>query len=225
MKKIIILVFLLSPMLNFAQQNDSSKMKSFSIGGSYSTDYCYRIISAKESMKWLKNQMDTLEIAKIGYTTGINFDYRITKRLSISSGILFSDKGEKLKKKVIPSIDKSITHINYLDIPLKVNYNISTNKTKFYISLGISNNIFLSNKILIKKENSSSRELVIGNSDFSKINFTSIINIGINQDVAENWYFKTELLYRQSINPLIKSDLNRYLYSVGLNLGFYYRLK
>jgi hypothetical protein len=225
MKKIIILIFILSPILNFAQKNDSLKMKSLSIGVTYSTDYCYRIISAKESMEWLKNQMDTLEIAKIGFTTGINFDYRLSKRLSISSGILYSDKGEKLKEKVVPTIEKSINHINYIDIPFKVNYNISTNKTKLYISAGISTNVFLSNKILIQKENSSSRDLIIGNSDFSKINLASILNIGINQDISENWYFKTELLYRQSINSLIKSDLNRYLYSVGLNLGFYYRLK
>ncbi len=225
MKKIVILIILLTPMFHFAQQNDSIKMKSFSIGGTYSTDYCYRIISAKESMKWLKNEMDTLEIPKIGFTTGINFDYTLSNRISISSGFLYSDKGEKLKEKVIPTIKKSIDHINYIDIPLKLNYNISTNKTKFYISAGISTNIFLSNKILIQKENSSSRDLIIGNSDFSKINFASILNIGINQDITENWYFKTELLYRQSINPITKSDLNRYLYSFGLNLGLYYRLK
>ena len=225
MKKLVLLIIHLLPFINYAQQNDSLKFNSFSIGGTYSADYCYRTTSTNPSNRWLKDEMDSLEISKIGYTTGLNFDFTLNNRFSISSGLLYSDKGYKLKSKVIPNIDKSIDHIYYLDIPLKFNYNIISKKTKFFISAGISSNIFLSSKILFQKENSSFTNVVKGNSDFSKINFATILNLGIQNDLSKSWYFKSEMIYRQSIMPSMKAPINQYLYSFGLNVGFYYRLK
>ncbi len=224
MKRIISFIIFLFPIFILAQTSDTIKPKSIAIGLTYSPDFCYRITNTNSDNQWMKDQFDTLEVAKFGFTTGINLDYQFTQKISLSTGILYSDKGEQLRSKIIPTIEKYVDHIHYLDIPLKVNYNIINKNTKIFISAGISSNLFLSSKILMQKENSSSRELIIGNSEFSKLNFTSIIGAGLKTNFSPKWSFKFELIYRQSITTVMDAPVKKYFYSIGSNCGLFYTL-
>ena len=153
-------------------------------------------------------------------------EFLATCKLTVWSACNIKEGKYKLNvsSKIIPTIEKYVDHIHYLDIPLKVNYNIINKHTKIFISAGISSNLFLSSKILMQKENSSARELIKGNSEFSKINFATLVGVGLKTNFSPKWSFKFELIYRQSITTVMDAPVKKYFYSIGSNFGLFYTL-
>ena len=235
MKKIGFVIILLLPLTLFCETTDSSKVSKLEIGITYSPDYCYRKLKPDAGSKWIADIRDTIEIGKLGYTTGLNVVYNISKKISIGTGILFSDKGEKTKKTFLgnslsgslPINNKFIYHYLYIDIPVKANYTILNGKFKLFLTAGISTNIFLGQKttsILYYGNRDSEKRKTNVSSDFSKINFAYIVGFGIDYPVTDKLNFKLEPLFRHSINSVIKAPIKSYLYSTGVNIGIYFKL-
>lgn len=216
-------------------------MKNISIGLTFSPDYCYRTLHPDASVKWIADNRNTLEIPKFGYTTGLNIAKSINKKITLETGLLYSDKGERTKKysevwltssgqpdPALPTAMTFIYHYIYLDIPIKANYYFLTQKAKFYLTAGISPNVFLSQKttsILEYSDGHNTKKNSSGNSSgFSRINLTVIAGLGFSYDFTNKLYFKIEPTYRRSITSIIDAPIKGYLYSVGLNTGIYYNL-
>src|SRR4051812_48865989 len=94
---LVLLTFL--PLITLCQTSDTTKSKKISIGVMYSPDYCYRTLKpdASEISKAIVETRDNFEIPKFGFTTGLSFIYQLNKKLSLETGLQFSDKGEKTK--------------------------------------------------------------------------------------------------------------------------------
>ncbi len=235
MKHSIILLLLLLPLISFCETKDTLSDGKIKIGISGSSDYCYRILKSDETSKWISDVRDTLEIPKFGYTVSVNILYKIKNNIKIEGAILYSNFGEKTKKYVLnnsnsadlPANSSFLYNYRYLGLPLKINYYFYTKKIKLYATVGLSTNVFLSKKITsvleymnldTKKSNSISKN------GFSKINFLVIAGLGINYSISNKFDIKVEPIYKRSINTIIKAPIKEYLYSAGLNLGFYYNL-
>jgi len=189
------------------------------IGFTYSADYCYRNLTASESNRSIVEMYDSIEHGRYGSTFGLNGIYSFSDKISLSLGVLFSDKGEKTK---VSLVDKNLSYLNhyyYLDIPLKVNYFVF--KKQIYFTGGISSNLFLKSTIRDVDQNKT----VNTNLNSNKINMAYLGGIGINQQLSDSWSFKSEVLYRHSMRPIMNAPLNRYLYSVGISAGFFYQIK
>jgi hypothetical protein len=240
MKKITILLLLLLPFRMYCSTADSTttdsvKIKKYALGITYSPDLCYRNLNSAAEHKWISDIRDTLETGKMGHTTGVNLTININKKISLSTGILFSDKGAKTKRYTFentgnlnaPAFNTITFHYYYIDIPLKVNYYLHDKKCKFYITGGMSTNIFISQKNTSKIEyyNKDSEKITSTNKqpDFAKINFAVIAGLGIDCPITPKYYFKLEPQFRYSINSIIKAPIKEYLYSAGLNIGIYYK--
>jgi opacity protein-like surface antigen len=223
------------PLASFCLPVDSTKAKKIDIGFSYSSDYCYRTLKADASNKWIADSRNEMEIPKIGYTVGLNLAYKLNTKLVVEAGVLFSDKGEKTRK---ISYTESASgqserytiykyHYNYLDIPIKVNYYFPIGKFKLYATAGVSTNIFLNEKITTVQGHSFSdaeKNTVNTYSKFSRINLSMLIGAGLNYNVSEKMFLKAEPIYTRSITSIVNAPVKSYLYSVGLNLGVYYKL-
>lgn len=185
---------------------------------------------------FIVNYRDSTEIPKLGYTAGLNIALTINKHISLETGFLYSDKGEKTKKNDLiwgqpdpglPTKNTFIYHYIYLDIPIKVNYFILRKRIKFHYSAGISPSIFLTDKttsILEYNDGHTTEKTTANSFAYSKINLVFITGFGMSYDLAKKLYFKIEPIYRRSLTSIIDAPIKGYLYSFGINSGLYYKL-
>ncbi|MFH1320201.1 MAG: outer membrane beta-barrel protein [Bacteroidota bacterium] len=253
MEKIILVIFTLLPLTIIGQISDTTKTKGIAVGLTFSPDYCYRTLIPDNSnlSKGTVDLRDSIEIPKIGFSAGVSVFYEFSKRINIEIGLQFSDKGKKIeidyseltfgdlidtRYGFVYSISgqdlpASVTVINkyqHLDFPVKVNYSIISKKMKFFLTTGISTNVFLAYKTTaIKKYSDGKTERNTSSSDyydFSKVNFAFIGGLGMEYTLANKLGFRLEPIYRRSINSIIDAPIKSYLYSFGINIGIFYKL-
>lgn len=232
MRKLIILLILIS-FTAFGQSPDTVKTKRFSIGLTFSPDYCYRILIADASSQWIANIRDNSETPKFGYTTGLNFAQSLNNKIAVESGLLFSDKGER-NKPLLTDINGNLMgeadfnyHYEYMDIPFKIIYSFVTRRTKIFLSGGISLNIFLRQRITSVFEYAPGYYGTfssVNNKDYARINLAILIGLGFSYEISKSFYLKIEPTHRHSITSIIDAPIKSYLYSIGINTGLYYKL-
>jgi hypothetical protein len=239
--KHLLLMLAFIPLTTFGQKTDSIKAKRISLGLTFSPDYCYRTLKPDKTKmsELIANERDSFEIPRFGYTTGINFAYMINKRFTLETGLLFSDKGEKAKNDTLiwntssgttdPSLPirmSFIYHYFYVDIPIKINFNLLTKRAKLYITAGISPNIYITQKTtsILEYDDGHTTKNSTTSRNLTFINLAVIGGLGFSYDLTEHLYFKIEPTYRRSITSIISAPIKGYLYSIGLNTGIYYKL-
>ncbi|MCX6296038.1 MAG: outer membrane beta-barrel protein [Bacteroidetes bacterium] len=236
MKKTIIFLLLLLPLTVFCSDNDTAKISSDSIktnkmelGMSFSPDFCFRKLKPAADSKWIADIRDTLEVPKFGYTVGANFTFKVNNKIDLETGVFFSDSGEKTKKYSlvdVPSGQKAIKyscnfHDYYLNIPVKVNYYFLIHKLNFYLTAGISANIFVYQKttLITSYGNSDSKTTSKSTPGFSRVNIAVLAGFGIKYPVTNKINLKIEPLYMHSATSIIKAPIKTYFYSLGVNVG------
>jgi len=238
--RLLLTLLTIVPFTTFCQNIEAIETEKISIGLTFSPDYCYRTLKPDASGILLAERRDTLEIPKFGCATGLNVALNINKRITLETGFLYSDKGEKTKTyspvwiaptgqpdPALPTKITSIYHYIFLDIPIKVNYYLLTQRVKFFLTAGISPNIFLTQRttsIFDYTDGHSSTNTSSGNTGFAKINLTFTVGLGLGYDLTKKMYLKAEPTYRRSITSIVNAPIKGYLYSVGLNTGLYYKL-
>ena len=237
MKQIVFFLALL-PLALFGQSSDPVRVKRFAIGLNYSPDYSYRTLKPTEQSKWIADSRDTIEIPKYGYTAGLNFLFRLNKKLTLETGLQYSNKGEKTKTRTLGILDPNspqsptntieVTFVysyNYLDIPIKANYYLINQKFKLFLSGGISSNLFLSStskSTISFAPGNSSTNTSKSSTKYSSVNFALLAGFGIEHQLNSRFSLRLEPIYRRSIIPIIDAPIRGYLYSAGMNFGFYY---
>ena len=234
--KNLTLALTLIPITFFSQNESQTTSKTQAVGFTFSPDYSYRILVPDAETKSLAEFRDLSETPKFGFTTGFNYALKLNKRFTLEASILYAEKGEKLKLEstVLPTnpddpitsvIFLSRTHYLYLDVPVKLNYFITTKKVKFFVSGAISPNLFLTEKTFFRAIYENEKLPIsrgFEDNGFSRINLAFTAGVGLMYDLSDKFYLKIEPTYRRSINSIISGPLEGYLYSVGLNTGFYY---
>jgi len=221
----------------------SNKARRLLIGVNFSSDYCYRTLTKNDNSisdsLWIyaKHIEDSIEIAKFGYTIGISFSYQFNKRLSAEIGIQYSNKGYKTIPIETLSVDESgniffseratnYLSFLYLDIPVKANYVFFQKRTQLITSLGVTLNILQTTRFKSISE-TTSEEFVTSADDYpyKKINLSPFVSAGLVYNVSDKINLRFEPSFRYSIFGIDdKSYENRHFWSMGLNLGFYYKL-
>jgi hypothetical protein len=234
-------LFFILPFSLFCNAEDSIKTgdslpieRKMQFGAIYSPELSYRMLKANADAKLMENIRDTMEIPKFGFSAGVNFSCKLTKKCYFEAEALFSDKGERTKQynlgntvkdetqDQIPSKSSFNNHYYYLDIPLKINYYLVNKKIKFFISGGLSINAFLYQKTSTTIENrdgSVDKMSAISHPKFEKVNFAALIGVGMSYDLTDKYIFKLEPVYKQSITSIVNTPIKSYLYSIGLNFG------
>lgn len=247
MKKILFVLLMVIPSFTFAQQAEekSAGDKAFSIGLTFSPDYFYRILTSSGSFDWIKG-LRSREEPIFGYTTGISLNAKVHNRVSLETGLLLGKRGEQLGSNDLvfgdqiedrnnfnytagPSIEKVSFkfHYYFFEVPIKVKYYLLNNRSKFYIAGGTSVNVFLFDRTVFRVEYSDgsvkkSKTLNnLGYLDFNRINLAILGGFGYSYDLTEKSYFKVEPIYRQSVVPLVRAPIKQYIYSAGIDLGYF----
>ncbi len=237
--KYLLSIVLLLPLILFSQSENQPKPGKFSVGITYSPNYAYRVLKPEmlETIGSLgftiAEIMDSQEIPKYGFTTGLNMAFRHSSKLSFETGLLFSNKGKRTREIYFkhssaqedPEPGRFITDYLYLDIPLKAKYHFTRGRAKIFVAAGFSNNIFLTAQNHIEYTNSDGiieNKTVRIDGSFKKVNLAVIAGFGFSYDISRQLYFKIEPTYRHSITSIVNSYIATYLYSAGIDVGIFY---
>lgn len=230
---LLILLISLSGICQVVKTTDS---KSFWLGVSFSPDYCFRYLKGDASSQSTIHFRDSMEYAKFGFTTGLIIIYDLNQKIKIETGLLFSDKGERSKKyrniistgppdQPYPINVYFINHYQYIDIPVKITYNIIGSKSTIFISSGISSNLFFKDrsKGFMEMSDGSIRkrggDSLIG---VKQLNFSLLAGIGLDYNIKNRFKIRIEPIYRYSFTPSNNKQPKSFLYSFGTNLGIFY---
>lgn len=247
------IIFLILPGLMLAQ--DSARRIGFYIGPVFSPDYSYRLLSAGSGPQdqLIIDNRNGYETPKLACTAGLTILYQKNKKLAFSFGIQYSVKGEATKDMPLNfgsiidprrgfvytsgSSNANIVSVSlayqtcYLDLPLLVNYYFSTGRNAWYVSGGISTNIFLYEKIIRTERDDkgatlrSSQIYSRNQTDYYLLNPQLQLGIGFDRIIRTS-RLRIEPVGRLSVwNVDEQGTIKGYFYSVGISCQYFFPLK
>jgi hypothetical protein len=238
-KQTVIASFLVlfMPLLILAQ--DSTARKGYYIGAVFSPDYSYRILSPGHGMidPLIVQQRNASEIPKLSFTAGVNLLHQRNKKIAYSLGIQFSIKGEA--GNFVPVMFSNGTtervsfsyNTTYLDLPFKFDYYICTGRNAWYVTGGISPNIFLYEQVIdvVKADNGSEQRSStiygINRANYNLINPQVQLGFGFDRQINSS-RLRIEPIYRMSVwNVHDAGTVKGYFYSIGINCSYLFSLK
>lgn len=218
------------------KETETTDFKKFQIGISISPDYCFRTLiknNGGETNDFIYSYRNNMEVYKIGYTSGFNFCYNIKKNIGIEAGIHYSNKGYQTKTydlsfgrpdPSLPTKAKFVYNMNYIDVPLKVNFAIGKNKIRLFTSAGFATNIFLNEtvKTILEYEDHSSKETNPTNYKYKIINISPLVSAGLDWQLNSRMNLRVEPSFRYGVLKIVDTPVTARLWSTGLNVGYYF---
>jgi hypothetical protein len=202
------------------------------------------IIALEASLMLEKIQYKSLSsmmLKKIGFSTGVIASYRVSKLISIESGLLYSRKGYRYKDELITGPQDPrfgfVTNsseqfylvmkyaFNYLDIPLKCNFNIGLGKHNLIIGAGLVNSLLINswkNGMLVGSVNGkTSQSRVPVGIPVYRYSFAPLVNSGIDFQISQKSSLRIDLNAQYQLKRLYNDFLNYNLWSAGLNVTYF----
>ncbi len=238
MKLSIFFVMLISFFISNAQSKKVDH--KILIGYNFSSDYNYRTLrnnDGKEINNVIIKSRNEIEIAKFGYTTGVNLLFTCSKNWAFETGIQFSNNGYQTKKQnlvfeipneTLPTTAKIIYNYKYLGIPLKARYSFGKKNVRGTAAVGVLTNFLINEQTKIKlgyKDGREETKTEQNNSDLKKINFFSVISFGVDYKICRKMHLLAEPTFRYSLLKLKSAPVSENLWNMGLNIGLYYGIK
>lgn len=243
MKQYLFLLILLLSISAYGKQNSDKKESRISIGINFSPDYCYRKLAKDDKnlsqTNWenYKRMLDSMHVPKFSYTTGINFRFQLNKRVSIETGLQYSNKGYKSipmptiynwDQPNISIIATTILNYHYYSLPLKLNYALPMKKIHVLGTCGLTLDYLqkVSGKVIPEHPSDTIKARTnVSVYPYNKINISAIISTGLKYHYNKKISFQTEPTFRYSLLSFdSRSSQMTHLWSLGLNLCSYIRL-
>ena len=237
---------------NATSSNNDGELKRMEIGVHISPDYANRILKKNgESLTsdWIIDGRNERETAKLGLTAGFTFNYHVTKSISIGTGVSYGNKGYQTKKNELTfgqmldprygftsstsNGSSSPTHIrfvyyhHYVGVPLNVNFTAGAGKFKFVSSVGLITEFLTKSTntaVLFMDDGSISRNKEELNEDYKLINLSPTVSVGVEYALNPNMTLRATPTFRFGVLQIIDTPVTAYLYSAGLQFGYYFKL-
>jgi opacity protein-like surface antigen len=220
---------------NKSNGSNGGSFNRFQIGMLVSPDYCFRTLKnndGSESSDIVIKLNNEREVPKFGFTTGLNVCYNLNSNIGIESGIQYSNKGYQTKivygmmggpGQFEPIESKFKYNFHCIDIPLKLNFAAGTGNVRFISSLGITTNFFVKETQILYVYNPGSTDKSSGPSgfDYNNVNISPTVSVGIDYKIKDGMNLRIEPAFRYTILKIIDSPVTGYLYSGGINIGYY----
>jgi hypothetical protein len=223
--------------LNSVSQSD----KKCIIGITFSPIQSYRTLKASDDYgKAIVNSRNTSEVPIASFSAGITGTYFVTKKIGLSTGLLYTQRGHGTKPIFLPDSINVTTgqfyysstnywfnyKVNYFDIPIKVCYLFLDKKIiSLHASAGIINNIFLNQKTIEYKNQNGAVSQTTGNlgKHTKSYSLSWVISAGIDFNIK-----KIKIRIEPSFDRFILSangdNIKTYYYNKSLSIGVYYIL-
>lgn len=239
MKILCILIAAIPFVANAQDAKKNNPGKNITVGFSFSPDYSYRTLKNNDgssSSEMIIDQRNDIEKGKLGFTTGLNLNIKVSKNLAIQTGIFYSDKGYRNPKQALSFSSPSPTepthvstryNLNYLDIPLKLNFISGRGKVTLIVGAGLAVNLFLNASTNVtyfyddgREENRKQSSSVA----YNKFNLSSLASVGFEYRLKDHISLRAEPTFRYGLSKTVDQPIAEQLWSVGLNMSIYIQL-
>ncbi|HLP34104.1 MAG TPA: porin family protein [Bacteroidia bacterium] len=242
MKHVTFFLMALTAVSVYAQdkpkETTGTNFRKVQIGFNFSPDLCYRTLKNNDGSQVsdiIVDSRDDMETSKFGYTSGFNVCFNIKKSFGLETGIQYSNKGYQtrmsdlrfaLPNPGMPQQAKTKYNFHCIDIPVKANLIIGKKKVRFFTSAGVTTNISIKETqiMVLVYSDHTSRETNQTTDSFKRINISPSISAGIDYKINDRSNLRVEPTFRYGILKIIDESVAAYLYSYGLNIGYYYGL-
>lgn len=216
MKKILCLLLFL-PLFTKAQDSTSHVI----FGGiSYSNDLSYRLSKAEGEFSYLKNEFDSLESSRYGFSAGIFAGYTINTTLSVQAGLHFTRSGFSIDTLQEVGFTNMKFNYNYLELPIRITHVFKLQrKIQPIVSMGFYAGYLLQHRTTYFVSAEPQRKTYEDGQSLSPLNLGFMGTLGFQKDIAPNYRIQVEGLFRQSFTSISNTPLKRYLFSTGINLS------
>lgn len=210
------------------------------VGFSFSPDYNSRTLKNNDgsaSSDLVIKSRNDIEVARFGYTAGLNICFNFSASAGFETGIQFSDRGYRTKKQdllyfppdpFLQTRAKTVYAYQYLGIPLKAKFSFGKEKVRFITGIGFITNLLLNVKQTTNYEYADGRtekKSRSSTSGFNKVDLSPVISIGIDYRLNKKIRLFAEPVFRYGIIKTNDAPVTEHLWNAGLNLGFYHALK
>lgn len=238
MKQLLILVIPLASLTVLGQ--DTNPTQKILIGFNFSPDYSSRTLKNNDgssSSDLVIKSRKNIEVARFGYTTGLNIFINLSQFVGFETGIQFSNKGYKTKNQDLiyfppspssPTKVKTIYSYQYLGIPLKAKFSFGKSKIRFLSSIGFTTNFLLNIKQTNNFEYSdgkTEKKTQSSTSGFKKVDISPMISVGLDYKLNNKIHLQAEPTFRYGVIKTKDAPVTENLWNAGLNVGFYYAIK
>lgn len=219
-------------------QSNREDFRRTRIGVMLSPDLSYRVLSYNEPNAWIEDIRNSREKSIYGITGGLGLNYDLSENTVLESGIFFSVKGYQtssmglkwpMQNQSYPVSSKVRFSFKFLELPLRLKYFISSGeRVRFFVAAGPSINFFMQRKTTVVSElpdGDKNRDHSTVNAGYSRFSLAAVAGIGVEYYLSQRVLITAEPVYRQFVTSLVvDDDAKEYPYSVGMNVGVYYRL-
>lgn len=193
MKKVVLFFFLIFQLSMYAQDN-----AKWSIGFDFSIDDL-SISGSRSGLDYIITDGGingySVNFNQFNYNLGFNTNYQINEKISLSSGILFSNK-DFSGVYICPAcgLTTSVTQNikqRFLTIPISIYYSLSNGKLKPVVEVGFNNNITIKHDL----ETQSKNYFLEG-----------FIGASLYYEFTESWQAGVGYNYQTALSDLYKTD-------------------
>lgn len=211
----------------------------WSVGLNFSPNYTYRTLADNENRYYSFTVVTRYsEVASYGFNTGLTLRYKLPNSFSLESGLsyayhsyrtipypyIYDNNPDNYKKQI-----RFIYNNNFIELPIRIIYTGKSSKNNLTFSAGFINQISFKNSTFLKSEEENTKiESFLNRSsyDIGSGNISATMSVGYLFRKSKIISFHIEPSFRHQLfnNSQSYTD-KRYLWSTGLQIGMYYKLK
>lgn len=233
-KTLFLLLLIYIPILGNSQSNTDQET-SFILGFNYSPNYSYHTLKYEDDFQFAANGRKMHEKASFGYNTGIDLTYQFKPKVKINLGLQYAVQGNWLRNIPIDTtlggtsgfVDVKYTY-EYLEIPIRVKYEIVKKTIRFNAIIGGSLNFFQGSHSQIHfMYDNGAKEEMDGNVIYTnpnKLVYAGILSFGIEHELTNRSLLNFEPIFRYSFKPVENAAIKQFNYSLGIQMGIQIRL-
>ena len=128
-----------------------------------------------------------------------------------------------------PNRSKTEFIFHFIEIPVKVNWNINIKKTDFYITAGLSLNNFTNKTTTIYSFTENKNQLENkdqNNYGYRYYTISGLLGLGMNFPLFKRWTMSIEPIFSRQMNAIVADmDAKEYIYSLGCNTKLWVQFK
>jgi hypothetical protein len=226
----------------------------FSVGAVFIPACNYRQLTISDNANNYTSDIvahrNTNESPLYSYSIGAGATYDINNKLSLECDILYSVKGYRWEidwdgltfgdmidprfgfiydtQEVLNTTDSWVYEYYYIDVPVKIHYNLTGHKLKIQCSVGVVPTFFYSAYQVSEGEISGTGESYSSfrkdDESFTKIGLSGCAEIGAVYNFTDHFRISLSPQFQYSFTNLLTSEypINSHLWSAGLNLSTFY---
>jgi hypothetical protein len=216
MKKIL-LCFLFWNTFSNAQVQERNQ-----IGAFYHLGYTAMSYQKSAVNPGFNRTMDSLQTGGLAQEFGCTYSHRLTRELSFVSGFYFQNNSYNFLENAFPGM-KSYQHVlNYVALPLGLDYNIITDKWQPFLSFTIVTSKLVDSHVSYILQSGWNQEQFAAYTPHTAWQFSSNIILGAQLPVTLKWSIKPSVRFSYTLNSIGARDAPQRPYQLGFQTAVLY---